>query len=136
MDQGGGQYVANVSVPPTGATAFMVELEYLVNGTPIKFTTEVSVVQEPDADFDEDGLVSGGDFLTWQSNFGITFDGTFVQGDSNVDRSIDTNDLEAWEEQFGVVSTLSAASVPEPTTWILLVVGGCCAWRRYPWSLP
>ncbi len=47
-DQGGGQYVANLSVPATGATAFMIEMEYLVNGNPIKFTTQVSVVQVPE----------------------------------------------------------------------------------------
>ena len=62
VDQGGGLYLADVLVPDTGATAFMVELEYLVGGAPIKFTTEVSVVQKPNADFDSDGDVDGSDF--------------------------------------------------------------------------
>ncbi len=48
-DQGGGQYVANVSMPATGATAFMVELSYLVGGAiPLTFTTEVSVASVPE----------------------------------------------------------------------------------------
>ena len=122
VDQGGGQYVANVTVPATGATAFMVELEYLVNGSPIKFTTEVSVVQEPDADFDQDDDADGGDFLSWQRNDGIT-NGTLAQGDANVDRLVDADDLAAWKAQFGVVSTLSAANVPEPSAWVSLTVG-------------
>ncbi|NOY40873.1 MAG: PhoPQ-activated pathogenicity [Planctomycetes bacterium] len=49
VDQGGGQYVANVSMPATGATAFMVELSYLIGGAiPLTFTTEVSVAAVPE----------------------------------------------------------------------------------------
>lgn len=47
-DQGGGQYIANISVPATGATAFLVELTYDVGGLPMTFTTEVSVAQVPE----------------------------------------------------------------------------------------
>ncbi|MFV2070997.1 MAG: PhoPQ-activated pathogenicity-related family protein, partial [Pirellulales bacterium] len=45
---GDGQYLAEVTVPPTGATAFMVELVYDVAGNPITFTTDISVVQVPE----------------------------------------------------------------------------------------
>jgi len=133
-DQGGGQYVANVSVPPTGATAFMVELEYLVNGTPIRFTTEVSVVQEPDADFDQDGDVDGSDFLSWQRNFGATA-ALLADGDANVDSAVDGADLAAWEEQYGGVPALSAGSVPEPSAFLLLALGAVfvsCLRRHVP----
>jgi len=47
-EQGPGEYMASVSTPPTGATAFMVEMTYLVGGLPLTFTTEVSVVQIPE----------------------------------------------------------------------------------------
>lgn len=43
-DLGGGEYVATLSPPGSGATAFFIEVEYIVNGTPIKFTTDVSVI--------------------------------------------------------------------------------------------
>jgi PhoPQ-activated pathogenicity-related protein/Ca2+-binding RTX toxin-like protein len=48
VDQGGGQYVAHVAIPPSGATAFMIELVYDVGGRQITFTTEVSVVPAMD----------------------------------------------------------------------------------------
>jgi len=43
-DQGGGEYVATLSPPATGATAFFIEMVYSVNGTDIAFTTDVSVI--------------------------------------------------------------------------------------------
>jgi PhoPQ-activated pathogenicity-related protein len=43
-DQGGGHFVAHVSVPATGAIAFMVELTYNVDGVQLTFTTQVSTV--------------------------------------------------------------------------------------------
>jgi PhoPQ-activated pathogenicity-related protein len=47
VDQGGGEYVAQVSVPATGATAFMIEMIFDVDGTSIPFTTQVSTVRAP-----------------------------------------------------------------------------------------
>jgi hypothetical protein len=47
-DQGGGLYVAQVPEPPSGWTAFFVELTYDSGGpVPFKFTTEVRVLPEP-----------------------------------------------------------------------------------------
>jgi PhoPQ-activated pathogenicity-related protein len=43
-DQGGGRYVAHVPLPATGTTAFMMEMTYTVDGTPLTFTTQVSEV--------------------------------------------------------------------------------------------
>jgi PhoPQ-activated pathogenicity-related protein len=43
-DQGGGHYVAHVSVPATGATAFFIELTYNVDGRQLIFTTQISTV--------------------------------------------------------------------------------------------
>jgi len=47
-DQGNDDYIATISIPETGATAFMVELTYLVGGQDLKFTTEISVVAAPE----------------------------------------------------------------------------------------
>ncbi len=43
-DQGGGFYVAHVDAPATGATAFLVELTYQVDGVTLTFTTQVDTV--------------------------------------------------------------------------------------------
>jgi PhoPQ-activated pathogenicity-related protein len=43
-EQGDGTYRAEISPPPTGATAAFIELRYTVNHKPLKFTTSVSVL--------------------------------------------------------------------------------------------
>jgi len=43
-DQGGGEFVAQVTPPVTGGTAIFAEMTYIVNGAPLIFTTEISIV--------------------------------------------------------------------------------------------
>jgi PhoPQ-activated pathogenicity-related protein len=43
-DQGGGNYVAQVSLPSTGATAFFIQMQYMVDGMTLTFTTQISTV--------------------------------------------------------------------------------------------
>ncbi len=44
-DQGGGEYVGQVSPPASGGTAFFVELVYSIDGRLLTFTSEVSIVE-------------------------------------------------------------------------------------------
>ena len=64
-----------------------------------------------DADYDDDGDVDGFDFLKWQI------------GQSPLPLS--DFDLNLWETQFGMPLPLavSATTVPEPATWIILTLG-------------
>jgi len=76
-------------------------------------------VPEPEpGDFDDDGDTDGNDLLTWQ------------RGESP--NSLSTEDLAAWEANYGMVATHSAASaaVPEPTTSALALAALCLATRR------
>ncbi len=43
-EQAGGNYVAHVSLPSSGATAFFIQMQYLVDGMPLTFTTQISTV--------------------------------------------------------------------------------------------
>jgi PhoPQ-activated pathogenicity-related protein len=43
-NQGGGNYVAQVSLPPSGATAFFIQMQYEVDGMTLTFTTQISTV--------------------------------------------------------------------------------------------
>ncbi len=45
---GSGIYAASRAAPATGATAFMIELEYDFGGQSLKFTTDISVAQVPE----------------------------------------------------------------------------------------
>ena len=47
-EQAAGEYLASVSIPATGATAFMIEMTYLIAGQELKFTSGVSVVGVPE----------------------------------------------------------------------------------------
>jgi PhoPQ-activated pathogenicity-related protein len=95
-DVGGGQYVAQVPYPSTGATAFMVELVYDSGGVdPYTFTTGVSVVG-PTARFDFDGdelvNVNDADSLVLAIAQGSDH-GMF---DLTVDGVVDGSDLQQW----------------------------------------
>ena len=48
QEPGNDTYVASRSAPATGATAYMIELEYDFGGKSLKFTTDISVVQIPE----------------------------------------------------------------------------------------
>jgi hypothetical protein len=75
----------------------------------------------PDADFDDDGDIDGGDFLVWQRGFGGS--GTNQTGDADGNGLVDGADLAIWEDMYGIGGGLSSASVvvPEPSSCILLV---------------
>jgi hypothetical protein len=78
------------------------------------------VVEDDDADFDQDGDVDGADFLTWQRNFGTVGTATPEAGDANGDTNVDAADLDIWETQFGAAPPVAA--VPEPVGLALLSV--------------
>lgn len=84
-----------------------------------------------DANFNQDGDVDGTDFLAWQRGFGVG--STLAQGDANGDRVVDAADLTVWENQFGRSSLSAFATVPEPTSGVLLlgVAGlGMIRWKQ------
>ena len=57
-----------------------------------------------DADFNNDGFVTGSDFLIWQRNYGFinTEDKNINdQGDANNDDIVDGVDVVIWQEQYG-----------------------------------
>ena len=85
------------------------------------------------ADFDEDGLVGGADFLTWQRNYGTLLDATHAMGDSDGDGDVVADDLAAFQLAYGAPPILNGTvSVPEPGTigLALLLAIGLWAWRR------
>ncbi|MEM8947272.1 MAG: hypothetical protein AAGD11_19015 [Planctomycetota bacterium] len=76
------------------------------------------------ADADDDGDNDGTDFLTWQAGVGIGT--TRAEGDANGDANVDGDDLAIWEDSYGqslpaALSSSAAASVPEPSTFCLLI---------------
>ena len=71
------------------------------------------------ADFDTDGDVDSDDLATWQAAYGSS-----AGGDTNNDSDSDGADFLTWQKEFTGPGVLSgAASVPEPSTALLLLSG-------------
>ena len=82
-----------------------------------------------DADFNNDNIVDGADFLIWQRQFGVG--STQPQGDANGSGSVDAADLAIWKAKFGMVGSIAAvAAVPEPAAGILASLGIAALVRR------
>ena len=86
---------------------------------------------EPNADFDGDGVVGGSDFLVWQRNFGTLINAANSEGDADGDGDVDGDDLNLFKA--GAISTPVppmvanlVAAVPEPSAMGMLGIGA--AW--------
>lgn len=85
----------------------------------------------PNADFNDDGVVNGNDFLIWQRGYGGP--GGLLQGDANGDNVVNAADLQVWKDQFGPPAAKGAVgAVPEPASLALLAsaVGGLLLAQR------
>lgn len=94
-------------------------------------TYDIALAPTQDADFNNDGIVNGADFLLWQRNFGGA--GGLPQGDADGNGQINAADLTIWKAQFGTSpSTALAAAVPEPTSGLsaLLALGAAAMVRQ------
>jgi hypothetical protein len=126
----GGAYVGMASdsqqntAPPAGPRASTLSVGKVTAG----------IVESIAADFNEDGVVDGADFLAWQRGFGIS-DGSAgpADGDANDDGNVDAADLDLWKTNFGPGGVIAAvAAVPEPRVGILAAMAASliCAARR------
>jgi hypothetical protein len=123
-DLGPGQYTLRVS----GAANWDYGLAW-------RMTTAFDQVS---ADFDEDGFITGTDFLTWQRNLGTLLGASHSDGDADGDGDVDSVDLAALE--MGIMAPSTAApgagsggsvpgggttvgGVPEPATIGSLAAG-------------
>lgn len=78
-----------------------------------------SAVAADDADFNNDNIVDGTDFLLWQRGG--------LNADANHDGVVNGADLAVWKQQFGTAGGGSIGAVPEPTAAMLGAIGCCVA---------
>ncbi|MCA9237717.1 MAG: lamin tail domain-containing protein [Planctomycetales bacterium] len=79
----------------------------------------VAAVAADDADFNDDTIVDGADFLIWQRNY-LATGANNSMGDANGDGDVTAADLTVWQSQFGTTLAAGAVgAVPEPATILL-----------------
>lgn len=89
-----------------------------------------------DADFNNDGIVDGRDFLIWQRGFGTGAGATNGIGDANADGAVNAADLTVWKDRFGQPSAIATVqTVPEPaalaSVCVALTFIGCRSRGRH-----
>lgn len=112
--------------PTPGNREFVGELAMtrLTYGVLTPAQSLCNCVAADDADFNDDNIVDGLDFLILQRGTGVGT--TAAEGDANGDGVINGADLAIWETQYGGPPPLAAvaAAVPEPTALLLLQLAG------------
>ncbi len=78
---GGGEYVAHVAVPPSGATGALIEMQYDVNGKLLTFSTLVTVVSAEDAEIMQGNFI--GTDITGTATLGNSADGVLLENCTN-----------------------------------------------------
>ena len=84
----------------------------------------LAVVPSLDKDYNGDGTVDAADYVVWRHSLGDV--GVGLPADGNGDHMITELDYDLWLANFGATSGSGAnasASVPEPATTIMLLVG-------------
>jgi endonuclease I len=70
-------------------------------------------------DYNENGVVDAADYTLWRDNLG----GSVMLPNDSTPGSVTQADYDVWVNNFGAsAATVSAASVPEPAAWTVLIV--------------
>lgn len=117
----------------TTVRSIAVDFDELRVGTTWADVTPAGPTFTPTGDFDDDGDADGKDFLTWQSNYGLS-GASLTQGDADGNGTVNDADLAVWRSQFGQtgLATAAVSTVPEPATFVpaMLAAAGLGAARR------
>jgi endonuclease I len=124
-------FSASIDTTQIGSFSAVYKLEFsdedlsgAADSFPLTLRLRGTVGLPGSADFDNNEVVDGADFLAWQRGHG--WPATFATGDANSDGVIDGADLEIWSAQFGA-GTPTVLPVPEPCGYVLAliaVIGG------------
>lgn len=70
-------------------------------------------------DFNGDGVVDGADLGIWRAAYGVN-----ARGDADADGDTDGRDFLVWQKNFDGGRLMAFTSIPEPSSGVLVIVGG------------
>ncbi|MEX2309339.1 MAG: hypothetical protein WD738_17190, partial [Pirellulales bacterium] len=84
------------------------------------------VISGLSGDYNHNGIVDAADYVVWRHTLGQS--GTSLVADGNHNNQVDAGDYNVWRANFGEVAgrgsgAVANASVPEPATTVLFIVG-------------
>ena len=115
----------------TGDVSLLDPVTFLL---PLYSSTNLLLFTAIPGDGNLNGDVEAADYTLWANGFGAP-DAAFQTGDYNGDGLTNAADYTIWANNFGmmvVAPESAAAAVPEPSTFLLAIVGiiGLCCYRR------
>ncbi len=110
----------------TDPTFSYVELQMKESGIAPKLTLFLD--NRVPGDFDSNGIVDAADYVLWRKT--VSQIGTGLAADANRDGLVTSADLAIWRSHFGSAiaatgAAFEAALLAEPSTWLLMTIGGC-----------
>jgi hypothetical protein len=96
---------------------------FSVGNSSIVATGEIEYIGAAlEGDYNSNGVVDAADYNIWRDTLGSTSD---LRADGNDNNMIDAGDHQVWKTNFGSGSggAGTAASVPEPATWLVALAG-------------
>ncbi|HEY4235306.1 MAG TPA: PEP-CTERM sorting domain-containing protein, partial [Lacipirellulaceae bacterium] len=123
--------LADLGVSPYTPAYRTLVLNDLVNTTdhlPIVADYSFASAVGIPGDYDHSGLVDTADYNLWKIAFGST---TSLAADGNHDGTVNATDYIIWRDHLGThtpgAGAGALAAVPEPSSVLLLILGGCLA---------
>ena len=83
-------------------------------------------------DYNQDGFVNAADYTVWRNHLGQTFDLPNKDPEALTPNVVDREDFNFWKARYAEVHDGAGATVPEPSTMVLLLaaVAGLASFRR------
>jgi autotransporter-associated beta strand protein len=123
------------TILPAVPSPLMWQLQYGPTSVRLLLLDEPPI-ENPAGDYNHDGVVNTADYVVWRKAFGQV-GGTV--GDGNGDGRVDQEDYLVWKGNFGrrapPPAGAAAASVPEPSTALLMALVGITIWASRRRSL-